>query len=96
MPKIWVEIVLALEDKQYLLRFETNEGTTIKEALLQTDLKGVYPEYFQDSMELGIFGMKVQDDYVLKNEDRIEIYRPLKVDPKQNRRIRSEKKNGKN
>ncbi|QRN41623.1 MAG: RnfH family protein [Neisseriaceae bacterium] len=96
MSKIWIEIVLALEDKQHLLRFEVNKGTTVKQALLQTDLKNIYPEYFEDMTALGVWGHRVTIDYVLENEDRIEVYRSLKVDPKQNRRIRLEKKNGKN
>ncbi|MFC2506885.1 MAG: RnfH family protein, partial [Kingella sp. (in: b-proteobacteria)] len=37
---------------------------------------------------LGIFGKAVKDDYILRENDRIEIYRPLVADPKEARRKR--------
>ena len=40
---------------------------------------------------MGVFGKKVADDYVLQAHDRVEVYRPLLIDPKENRRRRAAK-----
>ncbi|MFH4355063.1 MAG: RnfH family protein [Neisseriaceae bacterium] len=95
MPSISIEIVLALEEQQYLESLELELGSTVKEALLLSALKKKYPAYFEGA-KIGIFGVSVAENYVLTAHDRIEIYRPLKIDPKTRRRLRSRQKNNGN
>lgn len=63
-------------------------GTSIKQALIQS---GALQEFFEINLEdlmLGVWGKTCRLDQLLKDHDRIEIYRPLKVDPKVARRER--------
>ncbi len=86
---IQIEIVYALEDEQFLYREEVEEGTTVIEALKASQLLQDFPELTLD--KVGIFGRLVAYDTLLKPQDRIEVYRPLKADPKERRRKRVER-----
>ena len=91
MPDI--EIVYGLKDKQVLKRMNVAEGTTAREAVLASAMDEIFPEADLNRAPLGIFGKAVKDDTVLRDKDRIEIYRPLLVDPKEARRKRAENTN---
>lgn len=93
VDKIWVEVVLPLADKQYLCRFRVPAGTTAGEALLASGLPESHPQAMDKNPILGIFSKKVDKDHILSAEDRVEVYRPLLIDPKENRRLRLRKKN---
>jgi putative ubiquitin-RnfH superfamily antitoxin RatB of RatAB toxin-antitoxin module len=89
--QIRVEVVYATPEKQVLRALDVDEGATVVQAIA---LSGIGEEF--DNMELkhkqvGIFSQKVSLDHVLRQGDRIEIYRPLIADPKQVRRERAEK-----
>lgn len=89
MPKIQIELALALENEQILEQIIIEEGTPIEAVMAISKTAQKYPNYFVDDCILGVFGRKIDKQYRLNDGDRIEIYRPLKVDPKLNRRIRS-------
>lgn len=91
--EIWVEVVLALAETQHLVRLRVPEGTTAAQALLASGLPESHAEYIGNSPILGIYGKKIQENQILSAEDRVEIYRPLLIDPKENRRLRVRKKN---
>lgn len=61
-----------------------NPGATVREALLASGLLGSAA----DEPVVGIWGRRVSVDTVLRAHDRVEIYRPLTVDPKEARRVR--------
>ena len=50
---------------------------------------------FKD-LKYGIFGKIVDESYVLKLNDRIEVYKPAKVDPKHRRILIAKNKKEKN
>ncbi|MGH8313045.1 MAG: RnfH family protein, partial [Gammaproteobacteria bacterium] len=52
-------------------------------------LQQKYPEIAATACRLGIFGRAVVPQQLLRDGDRVEIYRPLQVDPKQARRKRA-------
>lgn len=83
-----IEIVYGLPDKQILKTMRVAEGTTIRQAALQSGLENKFPDLDLNTAKLGIFGKAVKDDTVLREKDRIEIYRPLLIDPKEARRRR--------
>lgn len=83
-----IEIVYGLPDRQYLRTMQVQEGTTARQAVLQSSLGQEIPNLDLASAPLGIFGKRVKDDTVLRARDRIEIYRPLLIDPKEARRRR--------
>ena len=85
-----IEIVYGLADRQVLKSMTVAEGTTVREAALKSGLGVEFPELDLQQAPLGIFGKAVKDETVLRDGDRIEVYRPLLIDPKEARRKRAE------
>ena len=92
-PKIAVEIVYALPDRQVLRRILLPDGSTVEDAIRVSGLRAVFPD--MDTTHVGIHGEPVPVTTILRDRDRIEIYRPLQVDPKEVRRMRAGKKRAK-
>jgi uncharacterized protein len=88
--KIDIEVAYALPDKQILLRQAVPIGTTVAGAVIASGLLDKHPEIDLASNKLGIFGKLTKADAVVRDQDRIEIYRPLIADPKEVRRKRAE------
>lgn len=63
-------------------------GATVAQALEHSGLKKLFPELDWQLACMGIWGRKAATDQVLRENDRVEIYRPLRVDPKVARRER--------
>ncbi len=71
---------------------QVDEGCSAYEAVLQSDIVVCFPQIDLDNDRMGIFGQIVEArKYRLKEGDRVEIYRPLLVDPKESRRVRAAK-----
>lgn len=79
-----IEVAYAPLEEQFLFVEEVEEGCTVGEALAQSKLLQEFPDINTD--QVGIFGRVVEKDWVLRELDRIEVYRPLKVDPRDRRR----------
>ncbi len=87
--KIQIEVAYALPDEQFLFTEKVEEGTTVGQALAASKLLAEFPNLNID--KVGVFGKLVTADTVLRIGDRIEVYRPLKADPRDRRRERVEK-----
>ncbi len=61
-------------------------GATLGDALIASGLYAVHPQ--AQGLPVGIWGRKEALDTALRTRDRIEVYRPLRCDPKEARRIR--------
>lgn len=85
-----IEVVYALPGEQILLRRSVPAGTTVADAIQASGVLDNHPEIDLDKNKLGIFGKLTKPDAVLRDKDRIEIYRPLIADPKEIRRKRAE------
>ncbi|HGO8997810.1 TPA: RnfH family protein [Neisseria meningitidis] len=83
-----IEIVYGLPDRQVLKTMRVEEGTHIRAATLKSGLDEIFTDLDLHSAPLGIFGKAVKDDTPLRDGDRIEVYRPLLIDPKEARRKR--------
>ena len=83
-----IEIVYGLPDKQVLKKLNMQNGCTVREAVCQSGLDEIFSELDLQTAPLGIFGKSVKDETLLRDKDRIEIYRPLLIDPKEARRKR--------
>ena len=84
-----VEVAYALAEKQSLISLEVKEGSTLKEAI---DASGILKQYRQIDLSkdrVGIFSKFATLDTVLREKDRVEIYRSLEADPKKNRKERA-------
>ncbi|BCK87543.1 protein RnfH [Sideroxyarcus emersonii] len=88
--KISIEVVYALPAEQTLLKLEVPQPTTIADAIRLSGLLDKHPEIDLEKGKFGIFGKLSKPDTVLREKDRIEIYRPLIADPKEVRRKRAE------
>lgn len=86
---IWVEVVYALPDKQVLLGLEVEEGTTVGEAIERSGIFGQFPEITRPPSLVGIFGKRTTLGAIVRDGDRIEIYRRLTADPKEVRRAKA-------
>jgi len=88
---ITVEVVYAKPEVQRLIALDVPRGTTLIEAVRRSGILEHFPEIDPDSATMGIFGEVVDDPRrELRPFDRVEIYRPLQVDPKEQRRARAE------
>ncbi len=85
-----IEVVYALPHKQTLLKQQVSAGTTVQDAIQASGILNKHPEIDIATSKLGIFGKLIKPDTVLREKDRIEIYRPLIADPKEVRKKRAE------
>lgn len=82
-----VEVAFALPERQRIIPLAVPEGTTARQAVAMARLETAFPELppatFRQA-DLGIFGKRLRDpDAVrLRAGDRVEVYRPLQIDPK--------------
>lgn len=84
-----VEVVYARRDLQCLVKLELAAGTTAWDAVQLSGLPQKLPEIAAAGCQLGIFGRPVAAQQLLQDGDRVEVYRPLQIDPKQARRRRA-------
>jgi putative ubiquitin-RnfH superfamily antitoxin RatB of RatAB toxin-antitoxin module len=93
MAKITVEVAYATPDKQKILAFEVEQGTTVYQGAELSGIVTEFPEINLSESKMGIFGKGVRNpqEEVLREHDRVEIYRPLIIDPKVARANRAAK-----
>jgi len=89
-----VEVAFALPERQRIIPLAVPDGTTARQAVEMARLEEAFPELppatFREA-DLGIFGRRLrdQDSRVLRAGDRVEVYRPLQLDPKAARSARA-------
>ena len=90
MPnEILIEVAYALPQKQIIIPIKVKAGVTAQEAIKASGIIKKFPEIDLNINQIGIFGKLTQLDHVMRERDRIEIYRPLIADPKEIRRQRA-------
>ncbi|BAE51423.1 RnfH family protein [Paramagnetospirillum magneticum] len=77
-----IGVVYALPSRQSWLSIDVPEGTTVKEAIQKSGILNQFPEIDLETQKVGIFGKAAALDAVVEEGARIEIYRPITVDPK--------------
>ncbi len=90
--RLAVEVVYALPGEQILLSLGVTPGTTVFEAIEQSGIRRRFPDIDPVRGKFGIFGRLVKPDTVLKDGDRVEIYRPLVAGAGTARRQRARQK----
>lgn len=86
---IRVEVAYALPERQVIIPLTVRWGATVKEAVLKSGIVEMFPEIDLDRNKLGVFGKVSVADRILREGDRVEIYRPLMADPKELRKRRA-------
>ncbi|TAM64004.1 MAG: RnfH family protein [Rhodanobacter sp.] len=86
---IRVEVIYASATQQILRRTELAQGATVIQAIDASGITGALAHGTIDPQRLGIHGRRVAPDQLLRDGDRVEIYRPLMLDPREARRRRA-------
>lgn len=83
-----VTLVYAASDRIHLLSLKACKGTTVREVIRQSGILGSCPELELEQCRVGVFNKVCSLSDLVSDGDRIEIYRPLRADPKEARRQR--------
>lgn len=94
MAEVRVQVCYALPEHQWLCDVLLPEGATLLQAVQASGLLQEVPGLVLDPARVGIHGKLKAPDTVLRDRDRVEIYRPLIADPKESRRRRAGKRAG--
>jgi len=90
--KIVVEVCYIAPQIQFLRSVQVAPSSTVQQAIEFSGLLAEVPELAMDSLKTGIYSRLKELNTVVRHGDRIEIYRPLQVDPMTARRARANKK----
>jgi uncharacterized protein len=85
-----VSVIYALPERDWHLPLRMPRGSTVGEAIVRSGIAALVPGLDPDTLAVGIFSRPCSHDTVLRDGDRVELYRPLLCDPKQVRRQRAE------
>ena len=89
MAAIRVKVVYAAAKELDAVSVRLPAGATVRDAIAAS---GIAERREVDLEAVGVFGHRVAADARLADGDRVEIYRPLLLDPKEQRRQRARKK----
>lgn len=82
----FVEVVFALAERQVVVTVEIERYATVRDVIRSSRLNEAFPDRDLSLQPVGIWGRLVALDDPVCSGDRVEIYRPLKVDPRERRR----------
>ena len=88
---ISITLAYATPTKQVEIVLQVDEACTIAQAVQQSKMIEQFPEIQLHEMSVGVFGRLATWETKLADGDRVEIYRPLQIDPKVARRMRVKK-----
>ncbi|MEE9254281.1 MAG: RnfH family protein [Pseudomonadales bacterium] len=83
-----VEVVYALADRYVSVEVELARGAIVEDALVRSGIEGLVEGLDLSRSVVGVFGEVAKLDRVLAPGDRVEIYRALRMDPREARRER--------
>ena len=86
---IEIEVVYALPLTQDITWLRVPAGTTVAQAIDRSAILTRHPEAEANLQRVAVLGRLATPDTVLHDHDRIEILRPLAIDPKEARRLRA-------
>lgn len=84
-----VEVVRAWPDRAWRRSVHLAPGATVQQALQASGLFQEFPELAGQPLSVGVYGRLVPTGEPLSDGDRVELYRPLRFDPKESRRRRA-------
>lgn len=84
-----IEVVYALPTTQQVVGLKLPQGSTVRQAINASGLLQKYPEIDLVKNKVGVFAKLAKLDTALRDQDRVEIYRPLIADPKEVRKQRA-------
>mgnify|MGYP001825449321 FL=1 len=84
-----VELVFALAKKQVLQAVELSDGATVADAIDASTIAQQFPGVDLGELQAGLWGKPVERAHEVRDGDRVELYRPLEMDPREARRLRA-------
>jgi len=84
-----VLLAIAWPERQEVIELSLAEGACVADAIAAAELARRYPGLDVAAMRTGIWSKACKQEAVLREGDRVELYRPLIADPKQERRARA-------
>ncbi|WP_420213883.1 RnfH family protein [Janthinobacterium fluminis] len=87
--QITVQVCYATPTWEFLRTLRVAAGTTLEQAVRLSGLLQEVPQLDLAGSAVGIYAKKKPLDTVLREHDRVEVYRPLLADPKESRRRRA-------
>jgi putative ubiquitin-RnfH superfamily antitoxin RatB of RatAB toxin-antitoxin module len=87
--QVAIEVAYARVDKQKIIACEVDSGCTVEEAIRQSGILAIFPEIDLERQKVGVFSKARKLSDVVKEGERIEIYRELTIDPKEARRAKA-------
>ncbi len=89
-----IEVVYATAENQTIISLDIPEKSTLYQAIIYSNILNICVEIDLDKQKTGIFGVISDLNTILKPNDRVEIYRPLPIDPMTKRfeRVKKERK----
>ncbi len=86
-----VEVVYALPDEQAIIPLDVPAGSTVMAVIERSGVLERYPQIDLTQHAVGIYGQRVTLETRVEPQDRVEIYRPLLIDPMEARLLRAQK-----
>ncbi len=86
MSDVKVELVFALADRQHLRTLVVAAGATVRDVIRSSDIQAEFADIDIGELTTGIWGREVEQSQMVKAGDRVEIYRPLELEPREARR----------
>lgn len=83
---IAIEVVYALAHRQVIVHLQLPAGTRVQQAVQASGLLERFPEIATQPLHCAIYGRAATAETTLRAKDRVEILRPLLIDPKESRR----------
>jgi putative ubiquitin-RnfH superfamily antitoxin RatB of RatAB toxin-antitoxin module len=83
-------VVYARADRQWELPVQLPAGASLRDAVRCSGLLALAPELDGAALDLGVYNRRSHADAPLRDGDRVEVYRPLLVDPMVARRLRAQ------
>ncbi len=85
-----IEITYATAKRQVLLELSVAAGQTVGQVIDESGIYEEFPNQGLDTADVGVWGHPVERSHAVCDGDRIEIYRPLQMDPRESRRLLAE------
>jgi uncharacterized protein len=89
MGRLTVEVVYALPQSQVVVCLSLPAGATVGDALAAVAARAPFDALDLADLPVGVFGDRCERDRRLADGDRVEVYRPLHMDPREARRWRA-------
>ena len=84
-----VHIAFAAPTRLWRQTLDVPQGATVAQALALSGFAAAFPEFTDQPLAMGVYGERCDARRPLREDDRVELYRPLVFDPLESRRRRA-------